>query len=249
LDVRAYLDRIGYREPTAADESTLLGLHVAHLHKVPFENLDIHLGREIVLDEMRLFDKVVRRKRGGFCYELNGLFAELLRELGFRVTLLSARVVNDGKVGPEFDHLALRVDLDRPWLCDVGFGDSFLEPLVLAEGQTVEGGWRYRLARDGADWTLSRGEPWEPSFVFTLTPRSLQDFEPMCRFHQSSPDSPFTRKRVCTLAVEGGRTTLSNDRLILTHGTERHERRLADEDEIRDVLHRVFDVEIGSVDR
>src|SRR6185312_1028557 len=128
---------------------------------------------------------------GGFCYELNGLFAALLSELGFRVTLLSARVDNDGQIGPEFDHLALRVDLDRPWLCDVGFGDSFLAPLVMAEGDTAEGRWRYRLARDGVAWTLSRGEPWERSFVFTLEPRLLQDFEPMCRFHQTSPDSPF----------------------------------------------------------
>src|SRR5258706_4705129 len=126
LDVRAYLDRIGQRGPTPANETTLRSLHLAHLRTVPFENLDIHLGRDIVLDETRLFDKIVRQKRGGFCYELNGLFAELLGELGFRVTLLSARVVNDGQVGPEFDHLALRVDLDRPWLCDVGFGDSFL---------------------------------------------------------------------------------------------------------------------------
>jgi N-hydroxyarylamine O-acetyltransferase len=244
LDVRAYLERIGHRGSAPPNEATLRTLHLAHLRAVPFENLDIHLGREIVLDEARLFDKIVRRRRGGFCYELNGLFAALLSELGFRVTLLCARVDNDGQLGPEFDHLALRVDLDRPWLCDVGFGDSFLEPLALAEGNTVEGRWRYRLARDGDTWTLSRGEPWERSFVFTLVPRQLQDFEPMCRFHQTSPESHFTRKRVCSLATEGGRITLSNDRLVVTEGTERRERRLADEGEIRDTLRRTFDVAI-----
>jgi N-hydroxyarylamine O-acetyltransferase len=244
LDLRAYLDRIRYGGSTAANETTLRNLHLAHLRAVPFENLDIHLQREIQLDTARLFDKIVQKKRGGFCYELNGLFAELLGELGFQVTLLSARVVNDGQIGPEFDHLALRVDLDRSWLCDVGFGDSFLEPLLLAGGDTVEGPWHYRLTRDGAEWALSRGEPWERSFVFTLTPRRLEDFEPMCRFHQTSPASPFTRKRVCSLATESGRVTLANDRLIVTDGTERRERQLANDEEIRATLAGLFGVKV-----
>jgi arylamine N-acetyltransferase len=102
---------------------------------VPFENLDISLGRKIICDESRFLHKIVNERRGGFCYEMNGAFAELLRALGFKVTLLSARVSGgDGSEGPEFDHLALRVDLDQPWLADVGFGDSFVEPLLLEPG-------------------------------------------------------------------------------------------------------------------
>src|SRR5919109_1202974 len=103
MNIQAYLDRIGYRGPLEPTAETLRALHVAHLLGVPFENLNIGMGWPIVLDEAALFDKIVVRRRGGFCYELNGLFAALLRELGFDVTLLSAGVARqDGGFGPEF---------------------------------------------------------------------------------------------------------------------------------------------------
>src|SRR5215212_1339106 len=110
MDLQAYLQRINYRGGRAPTAATLRDLHRAHLLAVPFENLDIHLGRPILLGQDALFDKIVRRRRGGFCYELNGLFAGLLRELGFEVTLLAAGVARaDGGFGPEFDHLTLLV--------------------------------------------------------------------------------------------------------------------------------------------
>ena len=128
----AYLDRIAYRGSLALNAETLRQLHLAHLLTVPFENLSIHLGEPIVLDDEALFDKVVRRRRGGFCYEWNGLFAALLRALGFSVTMISAGVINaSGEVSPEFDHMALLVHLDQCWLADVGFGDLFRQPLSL----------------------------------------------------------------------------------------------------------------------
>ena len=114
MEVKAYLERIGYRGPLAPTADTLRRLHVAHLLTVPFENLSIHAGERIVLDDVSLFDKLVTRRRGGFCYELNGLFAALLRELGFQVEMLSARVANrEGVFGPEFDHMALLVKLEE----------------------------------------------------------------------------------------------------------------------------------------
>src|SRR5215211_1320238 len=160
MDLHTYLQRINYHGQQAPTAATLRDLHRAHLLAVPFENLDIHLGRPILLDQDALFDKIVRRRRGGFCYELNGLFALLLRELGFDVTLLAAGVARaDGTFGPEFDHLTLLVTTDhqrttddrRPpttddtqsaicnlqsaiWLVDVGFGDSFRAPLRFVEG-------------------------------------------------------------------------------------------------------------------
>src|ERR1039457_559684 len=90
--ISAYFKRVHYTRPPRVSPDTLRGLHLAHLYTVPFENLDIHLGRGLSLDEAALFDKVVTRGRGGFCYELNGLFCALLRDLGFRVTMLSAEV-------------------------------------------------------------------------------------------------------------------------------------------------------------
>ena len=154
----AYLDRIGYagsRTPTA---QTLCDLHRAHLFAVPFENLDIPLGREIICEEKAFLRKIVEKRRGGFCYEMNGAFAALLRALGFKVTLLSARVPReDGSDGPEFDHLALRVDLEGPWLADVGFGESFLDPLRLETGteQSQQVG-KFRIAEQEKPFLVER---------------------------------------------------------------------------------------------
>ncbi len=102
----------------------MLGLQVAHLLAVPFENLSIHAQQPIVLEDTALFTKIVERRRGGFCYEANGLFAALLREMGFDVAMLSAGVARaEGGFGPDFDHMALMITLEQRWLVDVGFGD------------------------------------------------------------------------------------------------------------------------------
>src|SRR4051812_31453470 len=111
MDIQAYLDRIDYRGPRDPTAETLRALHAAHLLAVPFENLNVAMGWPIALDEAALFDKIVVRRRGGFCYELNGLFAALLRGLGFQVTMLSAGVAREGGgFGPEYDHLTLLVE-------------------------------------------------------------------------------------------------------------------------------------------
>lgn len=232
LDSRAYLDRIGYRGPLSPNSGVLRELHRAHMLSVPFENLDIHIPREIVCDEQRFLHKIVNERRGGFCYELNGAFAALLRSLGFQVTLLSARVArDDGSDSPEFDHLALRVDLDEPWLADVGFGDSFQEPLRLqASIEQSQIGRVYRLECSGDTWQceVKTDGKWKKEYLFTLQPRQLCDFADMCRYHQTSPESSFTRKRVCSRATVGGRITLSDGKLIETQNGVRDERELSD---------------------
>jgi N-hydroxyarylamine O-acetyltransferase len=246
VDVAAYLDRIAYRGPLDASVETLCGLHLAHLYAVPFENLDIMSGRPIALGNAELFDKVVTRRRGGFCYELNGIFCALLRELGFPATMLSAEVACEaGGFSPEFDHLALRVDLDEPWLADVGFGDGFRLPLRLNDlGDQEQDGRLYRIAVDSEYRVLQRRDPdgWTPQYRCTLRPRSLEDFAERCRFHQTSPESHFTRSRICTLATPEGRVSLSGLRLIATTGAERTERRLAGEAEYAAVLRQTFGV-------
>src|SRR5215831_1945200 len=129
----AYLDRIAVSRPRVLDEAALGVLHRSHLIAVPFENLSIHLAEPISLDEGDLLSKIVTRRRGGFCYELNGGFALLLEALGARVTRVAARVYGgEGKLGPLFDHLALVVRLPGgggPWLADVGFGSNSTYPL------------------------------------------------------------------------------------------------------------------------
>lgn len=249
MDVPAYLARIGFAGPTDPSPETLRDLHLAHLLEVPFENLDISLGRQITCDESRFLHKIVNLHRGGFCYELNGAFAALLRELGFRVTLLSARVAReDGTASPDFDHLALRVDLDEPWLADVGFGDSFLEPLRLnAEAAQEQRGGPFRIVPVGDVRIVQRqltDANWKALYQFTLKPRRLEDFEPRCQFQQTSPDSHFTGQRVCTLPTNEGRITLSDRKLIRTAGNHREENMLRDEQEWRDVLLERFGVRL-----
>jgi N-hydroxyarylamine O-acetyltransferase len=235
MDVARYLERIGYAGPLEPSLETLRTLHEAHYRAVPFENLDIGLGRPIVLDEAALYGKIVERRRGGFCYELNGLFAALLRALGFRVTLIAAGVNSrvHGVFGPEFDHLALRVDLAVPWLADIGFGESFVRPLRLDErGEQRDPGGVFRIAeRDGWHLLESRdGEGnWQSEYRFTLTPRALADFGAMCHYHQTSPDSGFTKHSTCSLPTPAGRVTVSDNRLIVTTNGAREETELPDE--------------------
>lgn len=241
-----YLARIGYTGRLAPGEESLRGLHRAHLMTVPFENLDIARKREIGCDEDRILEKIVGQRRGGFCYEMNGAFAALLRALGFGVTLLSARVPRaDGSKGPEFDHLTLRVELDQPWLADVGFGDSFLDPLRLEVGtEQVQDGRSFRIVEEDGSLHVERMEPggqWKREYSFSLVARRLEDFSAMCHYHQTSPESPFTRKSVCTRATADGRITLADRKLIVTRAGQRSERMLTEE-ECGQVLREEFGV-------
>lgn len=241
-----YLARIGYTGELVPSAESLRGLHRAHLMTVPFENLDIARKREIVCDEGKILEKIVGQRRGGFCYEMNGAFAALLRGLGFKVTLLSARVPRaDGSNGPEFDHLTLRVDLEQPWLADVGFGDSFLDPLRLEMGvEQAQDARNFRIVEEDGLLHVERMEPgtqWKREYSFSLVARRLEDFSDMCRYHQTSPESPFTRKSVCTRATAEGRITLADRKLIVTRAGQRSERVL-EEEECGRVLREEFGV-------
>lgn len=233
MDIQSYLGRINYHGSLEPTLQTLRALHEAHLLAVPFENLDIHLGRAIVLNEARLWTKIVDHRRGGFCYELNGTFAQLLRALGFQVDMLSAGVARStGGFGPEFDHMALLVHLEEDWLADVGFGESFRQPLRMQASliQSQDSG-RYRLEREGAFWLYQEwDDAWKPAYRFTLQPHILGDYVARCHYHQTSPQSTFTQKRVCTLAKPSGRITLSGQTLITTINGERTEHMLTDEE-------------------
>lgn len=263
LNLPAYLDRIGYSGLTDCSEETLRALHRAHMFAVPFENLDIHIGRVIVCDEDRFLHKIVDERRGGFCYELNGAFAALLRALGFQVTLLSARVTRaDGADGREFDHLALRVDLPSvrpeglpakvPWLADVGFGDSFIEPLrLLPNIEQPQAGQVYRLierSTEGGTFNMEmkKDGQWKPQYSFSLRPRTLFDFSAMCHYHQTSPDSHFTQQRICSRATPQGRISLSDFKLIETRDGVKNERELAGEQQWREALREFFRVDLPS---
>lgn len=236
----AYLDRIG-----ATRTSTLAELHELHYRAVPFENLSIHLGEPIELTEDRLVDKVVRRQRGGFCYELNGAFAALLTALGYEVEMLSAKVFNDGVFGPPFDHMALRVgDL----LVDVGFGRFTLRPLDLTSRDDQHdpmGVFRLVDAPQGDVDVLFDGVV---QYRLELRARGLEEFRATCWYQETWPGSPFRRGATCSLPTDDGRVTVAGDKLIITSGGERREEVL-DDAGIIEAHRKYFGIELDRVPR
>ena len=250
MDASSYLSRINYRGTRDVSAATLRELHKAHLLSIPFENLDNYLGRRIVLDEEKVVRKIVEQRRGGICYELNGAFCGLLRAMGFEVSMLSAGVARDeGGFDPPFDHMTLLVHLEERWLADVGFGDSFREPLLLDErAEQVEGDDAYRLTQEDEQLILHRreGDSWKPQYRFTLEPHGYDEFADMCHYHQTSPESPFTQRRTCSLATADGRITVTGMRLITTMGRERQERELASEQEWTAAMSRYFGIALAA---
>jgi N-hydroxyarylamine O-acetyltransferase len=251
----AYLDRIGVTGPAGAlkpDVDTLNMLHRAHVMTVPFENLSVHLpGEEISLELAALVDKIVTRRRGGFCYELNGLFAALLESVGFGVERMAARTYSaelGAFTNSPLDHLALRVTdaAGGVWLADVGFGRHSELPLRYAErGEQRDpfGTLQIVEAADGLLDVLLDGAPQYRADPRTLT---LADFE-MGRWYQvTSPASLFRRSLICSLPTPDGRVTLNGRRLITTDADGRRERILKDDAAILAAYRDVFGIELAA---
>ena len=251
MNVDIYLKRIGYTQLVIPDVNTLHELQLAHLQNVPFENLDIGLKRVIQINEQAIWNKVVVNKRGGFCYELNGLFAWLLKQIGYDVTYLNARVFDrEGNLGIDFDHLALLVQIPgqpERWLADVGFGDSFNNSLSFDErGEQVQGLRAYRLEQTPHGyvvWQKNYDETWERQYFFDLQPHKFpEEYEAACRYHQTSPASSFTRGSIISRATPDGRVSLEDGRLILTTNGQRTERHLESQQEYYALLKEYFGI-------
>jgi N-hydroxyarylamine O-acetyltransferase len=251
MDITTYLTRISYHKPVKPDVQTLQELQHAHMQTVPFENLDIASKRPIRLDIESLWNKIILQRRGGFCYELNGLFAELLQSIGYDVTYLNARVFNSrGGPGIDFDHLALLVRMPNSsvrWLADVGFGDSFNRPLNLDErGEQKQGLRAYRLEETSAGfitWQKNYDGTWEPQYFFDLEPHKFpEEYESACLYHQTSPRSSFTRGSIISIATSDGRVSLEDGRLIITTNGQRSESAVHNQAEYQALLKEYFDV-------
>lgn len=249
MNTDAYLERIGLdRAQMPVSARSLAELQSSHLLHVPFENLDIHWKRPIVLDTSRFFEKIVGQRRGGFCYELNGAFNELLRALGFRTRLVSARVSDgNGGFGPEYDHLAIIVTIGEiEYLTDVGFGNFAASPLQIVPDidQADEVGvFRMRRGDFGVIEVLSTaGSEWKVEYSFGLNGRDLREFSGMCEFHQTSPDSHFTRGKLCSILTKNGRKTLTDRAFVKTGRGGRIETPIASDDEFYRLLKAEFGI-------
>ncbi|MGE3797085.1 MAG: arylamine N-acetyltransferase [Thermomicrobiales bacterium] len=259
-DLDAYRQRIGYPghlEPTA---QTLRSICRLHQLAIPFENLDIALlRRPISLEPEALVEKLVHRRRGGFCFEQNGLLAVMLEAIGFGVTMGYATwVPEEGERIVPFDHLVLKVELPEDgseWLADVGFGRETPEgPLPLQEGESErfeQSGIAYRLRRlDQPDlqWavekTLASDGEWTPLYDVDLRPRRMEDYEARSLYNQTSPESHFTQGVICSKPVPGGRVSVTGEMLIVTMHGERQETPLQDISALIEALDRWFGVRI-----
>lgn len=214
----AFLQRIEYSEVVAVNLQTLRKLHAAHVARIPFETLDIFSGNRFTLSPSDLYDKIVRRKRGGYCYELNGFFFHALKGIGFEVSMHDAQLYDHRhQVIPTSQHMVLLVKLEESWLVDVGYGNGFTEPLLLESHEPQQQGHRiFRCLQEQDKFIVQERMEgvWEPWYVFAKRPKEIADFEGRNAFHQTSRDSVFFGKRICMIARKHETIELSGNQLI-----------------------------------
>lgn len=254
MKLDAYLERIGFHRfdfgaPLAADLRTLNALHRAHQLAVPFENLDVQLQRPVSLDAAASYAKIVERRRGGWCYEMNGLMGWVLKQLGFDVTRMSAGVMReqagDVRLG---NHLCLLVRLEgQPYLVDVGFGGSLLEamplkastveqaPYRLGFSQTSDGYWRFaELAPDGDPFTFDfRAEPADEALLATK-----------CDYQQFDATSSFVQNLIVQRRAGDAHWSLRGRVLSAVRPTGVEKRLLSSAAELVSTLHERFDLDV-----
>ena len=254
--LQAYLDRIAYTGETEPTIENLRAIHRAHMMAVPFENLDIHVRRWIVLDDDKLFHKIVNERRGGFCFEQNGLFYQMLRLMGYDVQRIEANVYSETSQSYSIpmNHMALLVTIDGiRYLADVGFGDSYLEPLELDNpAPQIIDGRKFKVEHDGITgyykYPDENGD-WKVQYRFFFLSRQLADYADACYYMQTSPKTHFTQKRICSKATPEGRVSLSDLRLIERVGETKTETPLADEAEFEALLKSRFGIDFNACPR
>ena len=249
FNVTEYLERIDCPLDVNPSPSYLKKLHVQHLIHIPFENMDNFLGNQIMLDLDRLYKKIVLKNRGGFCYELNGLFYHLLLKLGFNVNMISARVYDkNGSLRPVFDHMALIVDFEKEkYLVDVGFGDFFRQPkkMVMNEVQ-MDNNRFFKLDKNIDDeysiaWSANALD-FKKEYQFTLQPRGLVEFVEMCDFHHRNKDSHLVRNRYITQSMKDGQKTLTRKKLNITRLGKTEETEIQNLDDFKVKLYEHFGI-------
>ena len=249
MDRDRFLKRMGFDGDLPIPSlGSLSQLQRTHLLNVPFENLDIYWGREITLDLERFYLKIIENGRGGFCYELNGNFNELLKSIGFETRVVAAGVnIPERGFSPDGDHLAIVVGIEGvEYLADVGFGNFAAEPLRMEIGlEQQDPNGVFRIVEQDSDYLAveKKGDDrWKGEYRFVNRDRDLEEFAEMCVHNQTSPDSHFTHGALCSLMLEGGRKTLTDKKFIVTAGGEKTESDIGSEEEFEGILEREFEI-------
>lgn len=248
-----YFERINYTGGTEVNEDTLRGIHIAHALNVPFENLDVFYGKPILLDERSLFEKMVRNRRGGYCFEMNGLFSFALKKLGFRVTDLLARVTIDGVNYTTKTHQVIMVETgNNRWIADVGFGnDGIMVPLLLEEGtEQAQFAHCYRLVNhSNFGYVLQKktGDEYNHLYAFTLEECYPEDFLMSNHFTSTYPGSFFAIMRMCTMPTKEGRITLTDNQFKMIKNDDISEEPIKDENEFNIALKKYFKLDLDLI--
>lgn len=250
MDLQAYLNRINFYHAVNPNKEVLYKLQKHHLLNIPFENLDIHYGREISLSINDIYKKIIIQKRGGFCYELNGLFHQLLLKIGFDAKLISAQIHSkNGEYSPEYDHMAIIVNLEnQDFLVDVGFGKFSLEPLKLELNRKIIDSYgEFQFDKYRGDYyriNEINNNNIIPQYIFRNIERELIEFKERCKFHQTSEYSHFTKKKLISIARNDGRITLNDSQFKITRSGIEEEIKF-EKNEFETKLKQYFDIDIG----
>jgi len=251
-DLPAYLRRIGYVGEIAPTRQVLEALHLAHATRIPFENIDILLGRPIALDLASIQAKLVHQRRGGYCFEHNLLFAAVLRESGFGLTALAARVRLGTRAMLPRTHMLLLVEAEgRRWLADVGFGgEGLLLPVPFGTGEAaVQYAWTYRVVEEAKSgtWVLQsrRNDVWVDLYAFTLEAQLAVDYEIANHYMSTHPDSRFVRTLTAQLAGPERRMILRNRELTEDRGAVVMTRCLDRDEEMVQTIRETFGLDLS----
>ncbi|WP_105616284.1 arylamine N-acetyltransferase family protein [Vallitalea okinawensis] len=226
VNIDDYLRRIGISDEILPNLKSLRLIHRQHLQSVPFENLDVHLYNSINLDEESLFNKIVSRNRGGICYELNYLLYLLLAKIGFKVILLGGKVLEEN--GSYYDHLLIKTRIhSEEYLVDVGFGDNYFEPLKFIcdlEQEDLKGMFKIeKVSKTSYKLCHKVEEVYQPVYTFINIEKTIEDFDERIAYFTQSPDSLFRKNLFCSIEKTSGRTSLKQDKIIITNNNSKKE--------------------------
>ncbi len=250
MNFNKYMERIGFKGNQSISIRCLSELHRKHVMSIPFEAMDVYFRIPIQLELKAIYDKVVVKNRGGYCYELNYLFYALLSHIGFNCYPVSVRIYNEENLGPDFDHMSIIVEMEDRWLVDVGYGDLFVEPIKLSAGLIQEDLFKnYKIEKVHSGnflltESLKNSNTFIKRYMIDMQPRKIDEFLVQNKVKQKDRDSFFVKNRICTIATQDGRKTILNNEYKRTSSNQIEKMYIDDEKQLLRLLKTEFNIEL-----